>query len=119
MANAVSEANEHPPENQAPHKKKKLHIATWLALASAVTAVVAAGISARQVNVAAAQNTVAEQVQLVTLTTTIAQQLAQEQASGNQSAASQGLTTLLGPLEIQAEPNASPVVVAELTADGE
>src|SRR3974390_753140 len=120
MANAVSEANEHPPENQAPHKKKKLHIATWLALASAVTAVVAAGEPSEQNQIAApAKNPVPEQVKLVTLTTTTAQQLAQEQASGNQSAASQGLTTLLGPLEIQAEPNASPVVVAELTADGE
>lgn len=96
-----------------------MHLATWLALASAVTAVVAAGISARQVNVAAAQNTVAEQEQLVALTTTIAQQLAQEQASGNQSAASQGLTTLLGPLQVQADSSASPVVVAELTADGQ
>jgi tetratricopeptide (TPR) repeat protein len=119
MANTVSDPKDHPPENHAPHKKRKLHLATWLALASAVTAVVAAGISARQVNVATAQNTMAEQEQLVTLTTTIAQQLAQEQVSGNQAAANQGLTTLLGPLEIQAESNASPVAVAELTADGQ
>jgi tetratricopeptide (TPR) repeat protein len=115
----VSEPKGHPPENHGPHKKKKRHIATWLALASAATAVVAAGISAQQVNVAAAQNTTAEQEQLVTLTTTIAQQLTQEQASGNQSATNQGLTTLLGPLEIQAESDASPVAVAELTADGQ
>ena len=119
MANTVSEPEDRPPENHAPHKKRKWHIATWLALASAVTAVVAAGIAAEQVNVAGTQDTAAEQEQLVTLTTTIAQQLAQEQASGNQSAASQGLTTLLGPLQIQAESNASPVAVAELIADGQ
>jgi tetratricopeptide (TPR) repeat protein len=119
MANTSSEPKDRPSENHKPHKKKKLNIATWLALASAVTAIVAAGISAEQINVATAQNTAAEQEQLVTLTTTIAQQLAQEQASGNQSATSQGLTTLLGPLQIQAESKASPVVVAELTADGQ
>jgi len=119
MTNTASDSADRPPEHLAPHKKKKLHIATWLALASAVTAIIAAWISAGQVRIAAAQNIAAEQEQLVTLTTTIAQQLAQEQASGNQSAASQGQATLLGPLDVEAEPNASPVVVAELTADGQ
>jgi hypothetical protein len=88
-------------------------------LASAATAIVAAVLSANQINVAAAQNIVAEQEQLVTLTTTIAQQLAQGQASRNQSAASQGLATLLGPLQVQGESNASQVAIAELTADGQ
>lgn len=120
MTDTASESTDRPSENHAPRKKKKLHVATWLALVSAATAVVAAAISANQVNVAAAQNTVAEQEQLVTLTTTIAQQLAQGQASGNQSAANQGLATLLGPLvQEQGESNVSQVAIAELTADGQ
>lgn len=123
MTNTASESPDRPPENLAPQKKqkkKKWHVATWIALASAATAIVAAWISANQINVAAAQNTEAEQEQLVTLTTTIAQQLAQGQASGNQSAANQGLATLLGPLEqVQAGSGASPAVIAELTADGQ
>ena len=122
MTNTASESMDGPPENQAPQqkqKKKKWHVATWIALASAATAIVAALISANQVNVAAAQNIVAEQEQLVTLTTTIAQQLAQGQASGNQSAASEGLATLLGPLQVQGESNASQVAIAELAADGQ
>jgi uncharacterized protein DUF4189 len=123
MTNTASESPDRPPESLAPQKKqkkRKWHVATWLALASAATAIVAAGISADQVNVAAAQNTVAEQEQLVTITTTIAQQLAQGQAPGIQSAASQGLATLLGPLvQVQAESDASQVVIAELTADGQ
>lgn len=121
MADTASEPADGPPEGQAPQKKqkkKKWHTATWIALASAATAIIAAVISANQVNVAAAQNIVAEQEQLVTLTTTIAQQLAQGQASGNQSA-SQGLATLLGPLQVQGESNVSQVAIAELTADGQ
>jgi tetratricopeptide (TPR) repeat protein len=120
MANTASESPDRPPEKPAPHKKKKWHIATWLALASAATAIVAAVISANQVNVAAAQNAVAEQEQLLTLTTTIASQLAQGQAAGSQSATNPGLATLLGPLvQVQDDPGASQAVIPALTADGQ
>src|SRR5204863_2000498 len=88
MTDTVAEATDRPPEKKAtdrPPKKKKWHTATWIALASAATAIVAAGISFNQVNVAGEQNTVAEQTQLVALTTTITSQLAQAQASSNQS----------------------------------
>ena len=46
----ASKPPDHPP-------KKKRHIATWIALASAATAITAAGISGLQVNLAGQQNT--------------------------------------------------------------
>lgn len=104
MTDAVSEPAERTP--------KKRHPATWIALASAVTAIVAAGISFNQVNVAAQQNTVAEQTQLVALTTTITSQFAQGQAPSHQSAAT-NLTQVTG------EASAVQGVVAELSAEGQ
>ena len=70
------------PATEAPPKKKKHHhIATWIALASAVAAVISVFFVYKQVNAANQGNTVAEQQQLVTLTTTIVQQLNQLSAS--------------------------------------
>lgn len=69
----------HPPDEPTSHprkKKKKRHVSTWIALASAATAIVAAAISGYQVHIADKQNTQAEQTQLVTLTALIAQQFA-------------------------------------------
>lgn len=73
----------HPPDELTSHpgkknkkKKKKGHVPTWIALASAATAVVAAAISGYQVHVADKQNTQAEETQLATLTALIAQQFA-------------------------------------------
>lgn len=67
-------------------KEEKRHIATWIALASAVVAIIAAIISGEQVDVAEQQNMAAEQQQLVTITTSIAAQLAGEQTAENQAA---------------------------------
>jgi hypothetical protein len=61
-----------------PAKKWHLNAATLIALASAATAIIAAVISARQVNLASKQNTAAEQQQLVILTTHIAEQFEQK-----------------------------------------
>ena len=66
--------------------KKDRRAATWLALASAVTAVAAAVISGVQVHVASEQNIAAEQQELLALTTDIAQQFAQQQANIRQAA---------------------------------
>jgi tetratricopeptide (TPR) repeat protein len=115
MTEAAAEATDRPPEKNAtdrPPEKKKWHAATWIALASAVTAIAAAGISFNQVNIAAEQNTVAEQTQLIALTTTITSQLAQGQTSGNQPAAN-SLEQVTG------KANAVQAVVAELSAEGQ
>lgn len=110
MTDAVAEATDRPP------KKKKWHAATWIALASAATAIAAAGISFNQVNVAAEQNSVTEQTQLVALTTTITTQLAQAQASGNQSGNQSAANNLA---QVTGEANAVQGVVAELSAEGQ
>jgi flagellar basal body-associated protein FliL len=79
----ASQPTGHPASQPTNHpaKKKKRHVATWIALASAGAAIVAAGVSAFQVSIASQQNTVAEQEQLVSLTASIAQQLAQQQTT--------------------------------------
>jgi hypothetical protein len=79
--------NEIKTANPAKKKRKKFHLTTWIALASAIAAVVAAYISASSVNVAKNQNTVAEQQQLVTITVAIEQAFDGEQAAENQAAA--------------------------------
>ncbi len=109
MSDAAAEPADRPP-------KKKRHPATWIALASAVTAIVAAGISFNQVNVAAQQNTEAEQTQLVALTTTITSQFAQGQTSSNQSGNQSAATNLA---QVTGEANAVQGVVAELSAEGQ
>ena len=119
MGDAVIEATGRPPEKKAtdvPPEKKKSHAATWIALASAATAIVAAGISFNQVNVAGEQNTVAEQTQLVGLTTTITGQLAQSQASSSQSGNPSAGSNLA---QVTGEANAVQGVVAELSAEGQ
>lgn len=83
MADIASEIKtEHP----AKKKRKKLHFATWIALASAAAAVIAAYVSASSVNVAKAQNIAAEQQQLVSITISIEQAFSGEQAAENQAA---------------------------------
>jgi tetratricopeptide (TPR) repeat protein len=136
MTDVVAEATDHP----ANKKENKWNGATWLALASAVTAIVAAGISLNQVHVAAEQNTAAEQEQLVTLTTTITNQLAQTPASATSSSQSPPSATSssqspspatssspspssqssAGNLaQVTGEANAEQGVVAALSADGQ
>jgi hypothetical protein len=76
---AASQATDHPAHQPANHSsKKKQHTATWIALASAATAIVAAVISGLQVNLAGKQNAEAEQQQLVSLTSLIGRQFAQQ-----------------------------------------
>ena len=122
MTDAVAEATDRPPEKKATDRpaKKKWHAATWIALASAATAIIAAGISFNQVNVAGEQNTVTEQTQLVALTTTITSQLAQAQASSNQSGNQSGNQSAASNLtQVTGEANAVQGVVAELSAEGQ
>jgi tetratricopeptide (TPR) repeat protein len=70
------EPTSHPRKKNSNKKKKKKHVSTWIALASAATAIIAAAISGYQVRIADKQNTQAEQTQLATLTALIAQQFA-------------------------------------------
>ena len=102
------------PATETPPNKKKRHISTWIALASAVAAIIAATISGLQVNVARQQNVAAEQQQLLTLTVDIAQQFAQWQKTLNQAGG-----TLTGPAEMTALSTASVAIYAQVTADGE
>ncbi len=108
MMNATTETQQPAP------KKKKRHIATWIALASAVVAIIAAIISGEQVNVAEQQNMAAEQQQLVTITTSIAAQFAGEQAAENQAAGN-----LTGTARSVANSGADMGIAAQLTADAE
>jgi tetratricopeptide (TPR) repeat protein len=111
-----SQPTGHPASQQKNHpaKKKKRHVATWIALASAGAAIVAAGVSAFQVSVASQQNAVAEQEQLVSLTASIAQQLAQQQTTVTQAAGN-----LTGAARAAAESNATLGLVATLTVEGQ
>jgi tetratricopeptide (TPR) repeat protein len=106
----ASEPTDHPPKKKK-KKKKKRHVATWIALASAATALVAAAISGLQVNLAGKQNTVAEQQQLVNLTSLIGQQFAQQGTSTT--------GTLKGLAGTQAAANATQAEVAQLTVEGQ
>jgi hypothetical protein len=113
---SISQPTGHPASQQKNHpaKKKKRHVATWIALASAGAAIVAAGVSAFQVSVASQQNAVAEQEQLVSLTASIAQQLAQQQTTVTQAAGN-----LTGAARAAAESNATLGLVATLTVEGQ
>jgi hypothetical protein len=94
-------------------KKRKYHAATWISLVAAVTAIAAAVISYLQVNVAKEQGIAADQQQLLTLTTTIGQQLAQGAAAETQPSTTPGATSN------QAKSNAQIVLTTELTSEGE
>jgi D-serine deaminase-like pyridoxal phosphate-dependent protein len=110
-----SQPTGHPASQQTNHPaKKKRHVATWIALASAGAAIVAAGVSAFQVSIASQQNAVAEQEQLVSLTASIAQQLAQQQTTVTQAAGN-----LTGAARTAAESNATLGLVATLTVEGQ
>jgi hypothetical protein len=122
MADSVSEIEaDHPAEKHeiktehpAKKKKKKLHFATWIALASAAAAIVAAIISASSVNVAKAQNIAAEQQQLVTITVAIEQDF-----TGQQAAEEQAAGDLTGAARSAAMANADLAIVAETEADAQ
>jgi flagellar basal body-associated protein FliL len=106
--------NEIKDEHPAKKKKKKLHFVTWIALASAVAAIVAAFISASSVNVAKAQNIAAEQQQLVTITIAIEQAFAGQQAAEDQAAGNR-----TGTARSAAVANADLAIIAETTADAQ
>lgn len=106
------------------NKKKKRHTSTWIALASAATAIVAAAISAYQVHIAGQQNTEAEQTQLVSLTSVIAQQFTQIATATNQTSATplahnvaaqtnQGFAA-----QLQVDGQASAVLIQALNGNG-
>jgi tetratricopeptide (TPR) repeat protein len=117
QANPVADtATDHPASKSTSHprKKKKRNTATWIALASAATAVVAASISAFQVSVTRQQNIVSEQQQLVALTAAMAQTLAQEQ-----TAITQAEGNLTGVARTEAASNVETGTVALLEVDGE
>ncbi|HTP16943.1 MAG TPA: hypothetical protein VMK13_14055, partial [Streptosporangiaceae bacterium] len=106
-------SRDNPATETRPNKKKR-HIPTWIALASAVAAIIAAFISGLQVNVARQQNVAAEQQRLLTLTVDIAQQFAQWQKTLDQAGG-----TLTGPAEMTALSAASVAIYTRVTADGE
>ena len=121
MADSASEIRaEHPAEKneiKAEHpakKKKKPHFATWIALASAAAAIIAAFISSSSVNVAKAQNIAAEQQQLVTITIAIEQAF-----SGQHAAEDQAAGNLTGTARSAAVAEADQEIVAETTADAQ
>jgi hypothetical protein len=113
----------HPADQPTNHpRKKKRHVATWIALASAVTAIAAAAISGYQVHIAGQQNTQSEQTQLVNLTTMIAQQFAD---SGNnqvtRTSAAQSIlaTKLQGRVELlSVYGQAGAVLIQDLNGNG-
>jgi hypothetical protein len=111
----AGQATGHPASNppKPPHKKRR-HPTRWIALASAVTAIAAAGISVSQVSATREQNTVAEQEQLVALTATIGQTISQDQATTSQAEGN-----LTGMVRAQAEANVQVAEVAQLEVDGE
>jgi flagellar basal body-associated protein FliL len=115
-------------QHPAPKKKKrKSHIATWIALASAFAAIIAAAVSALSVNVAKEQNVAAEQQQLVSITTFIAQQYAGQESAENQAAGDltgNARTVAISDadldiaVELNADAQAAAVVITGLHGDG-
>ena len=101
---------ESPPEKSPPEKKEP-SLSTWIALGSAVVAIIAALIAYRQVNVTNQQNIAAEQQQLVTVTNSIAQQLDQETPS-----TSSGQQTLSDELTIEGQ--TAEGIISELNGNG-
>jgi tetratricopeptide (TPR) repeat protein len=86
----------------------------WVALVAAIAAVVAAVYTFWSAHVASEQNIAAEQQQLLTITTSIAGQIADEQSTLTQAAGA-----LTGTARKNAINNASIGVDNQLTADGE
>jgi tetratricopeptide (TPR) repeat protein len=101
------------------NKKKDKHTSTWVAVVSALAAIAALVISGWQVHLASKQNTVAEQEQLLKLTTDIAEQLAQEQTTTNQVTAANG-TALSDKLvsNLMVEGQAGTVLIDDLKDSG-
>lgn len=94
-------------------KKKKKHTATWIAVISALAATAAVAISAWQVRLASQQNAVTEQDHLVQLTTNIAEQIAQGQATPGGTALSDEIVT-----KLTVEGQAGSVLIDELKDNG-
>jgi tetratricopeptide (TPR) repeat protein len=88
--------------------QKDRHISTWIAVASAVTAVVALVISVLQVNLASKEHADTERQQLVSLTTLIAQQFAQLTDSN--------VATVIAELTVEGQ--AATELVRDLHGDG-
>ena len=88
-------------------EQKERHVSTWIAIASALTAVVAALISGFQVNLAGREHADTERQQLVSLTTLIAQQLAQLTDSNE--------TTMVAKLTVEGQAGA--VLIRDLHGD--
>lgn len=86
----------------------------WIALVSAIAAVFAAGYTFLNAHVASEQNIAAEQQQLLTITTSIAAQIANQQSTITQAAGS-----LTGAARTDAIDTASVGIGNQLTADGE
>jgi hypothetical protein len=96
-----------------PETKEKSHVSTWISLVAAAAAIIAAAIAYLQVNVVREQNVAADQQQLLALTTTIGQQLAQAAMAENQAG------TVPGAASTQAQSTAQIALTAELTSEGE
>ena len=108
----ANQAAGHPGNKPTDHPpKKKRHASTWIALASAATAVAAAVLAGFQVNVASTQNTVAEQEQLVSLTSLIGQQLTQQNKPAT--------NTLKGVAGTEAAAVTTQGELAQLTVEGQ
>jgi hypothetical protein len=95
-------------------EKKGLDFGTWIALASAVAAIIAAYIAGSSVKVAESQNVAADQQQLVGITIAIEQAF-----SGQQSSEDQAGANLTGTAKSAAIANADLAIVSETAADAE
>jgi tetratricopeptide (TPR) repeat protein len=95
------------PTNPAADQKDR-HISTWISIASALTAVVAALISGFQVNLASREHADTERQQLVSLTTLIAQQFAQLTDSN--------VTTVVAELTVEGQ--AGTALIRDLHGEG-
>lgn len=96
------------PAAEQKDKQKDRHASTWIAVASAVTAVVAAVLSGLQVNLASSEHADTERQQLVSLTTLIATQFAQLTDSN--------VTTVVAELTVEGQ--AGTELIRELNGDG-
>jgi hypothetical protein len=116
------------PRDHPPNEKRG--VPTWIALASAGTAIVAAVIAGFQVNQSGRQNTEAAQAQLVSLTTTISQQLtaidtgtSTPVGASTKAGASTGLSTSAATdqgnvAQLTVEGQAGAVLIGDLNGNG-
>jgi hypothetical protein len=102
-----------PAKKKKKKKKKKKHTSTWIAVISALVATAAVAISVWQVRLASQQNAVTEQDHLVQLTTNIAEQIAQGQATPGGTALSDELVT-----KLTVEGQAGTILIDELKDNG-